>query len=94
MAEVSGRQGEPASSDTVSLAPNAGRVTVRYWGSVDGEEQWVEEWLSDRRLPRVVEIRVEPVVRVRVGPGVRSEIPEIAPLLSVALVIPVTRENW
>ena len=93
MAEVSGRQGERHRSDRIALAPNAGRVRFRYRGSVNGEEQWMEQWAREDRLPRAVEIRIEPPARVRVGPTGESPTPRIEPLLRLPLIVPITSEN-
>lgn len=93
-AEVSPRRGELAAPDTLELEENAGTMTVRYWGSVDGADRWVRTWKPDDRLPRVVEVRLEPVGVTRVGPGGTARFTALQPLLRLPLVVPIALAVW
>lgn len=94
LAEVSGRRGEPWAADTLLLEENAGVLDVRYWGMVDGVDRWVDTWASDETLPKVVEVRLEPVRRVRLGPGGTADVTELQSLLRLPIVVPLGMGEW
>jgi hypothetical protein len=62
------------------LEPMAERLSLRYWGAVDGTDRWVDEWDDPDAVPKVVELRLGTTPRVRVGPGVAASW-DLPPLL-------------
>jgi prepilin-type N-terminal cleavage/methylation domain-containing protein len=88
MAAVSRGPGEAGPVHTILLEPMAERLSLRYWGAVDGTEHWVDEWDDPDALPDVVELRLGTTPRVRVGPGVAASW-DLPPLLRLPVRTPV-----
>ncbi|HEX8696821.1 MAG TPA: prepilin-type N-terminal cleavage/methylation domain-containing protein [Longimicrobium sp.] len=79
------RPGEPA--ETLSVAPAAAGLSVRYRTIVQGYERWIEAWASDSVLPEAVELRVLPPPLLAADPGAGGlpgvlRLPLVAPLRS------------
>jgi prepilin-type N-terminal cleavage/methylation domain-containing protein len=75
--------GYEALPETVSIAPFARGVALRYRVRLDGRSAWVDAWTSDRQLPEAVELRIS-------GPGGSLD-PRDAPLLYLPLIVPLGR---
>jgi len=94
MAEVSPRPGAGDRPDTIFLEPKAERMKVRYWGSVEGADRWIDQWPSDGGLPRVVEVLLESRIRVRLGPDGVMEAGDLEPLMTLPIVVPLDLAAW
>ncbi|HEU4556787.1 MAG TPA: prepilin-type N-terminal cleavage/methylation domain-containing protein [Longimicrobium sp.] len=87
LAEVSSlRPGEPA--ETLSVAPAAAGLSLRYRTVVQGHERWIDAWAADTLLPEAVELRVqappEPVGGT--GPRAADRLPGV---LRIPIRVPV-----
>lgn len=88
IAGVSRRPGEDGAPLTLLLEPTAERLSLRYWGTQDGTQRWVDEWLDPEALPNVVELQLSTAPRVRIGPE-GAETRDLPPLLRLPLRIPL-----
>lgn len=87
LAEVSSlRPGEPA--ETLSVAPAAAGLSLRYRTVVQGHERWIDAWAADTLLPEAVELRVQaPPERVGgTGPRAADRLPDV---LRIPLRVPL-----
>ncbi len=87
LAELSSlRPGEPA--ETLSVAPAAAGLSLRYRTVVQGYERWIDAWAADTLLPEAVELRVqarpEPVGGT--GPRAADRLPDV---LRIPLRVPL-----
>ena len=94
LAEVSPRSGAWNGPDTLSLEPQAGSMRVRYWGSVEGADRWIDAWPSEGALPRVVEVQLGARIRVRLGPDGVVETDDLSSLMALPIVVPVGLAAW
>ncbi len=69
-------------------------MRLRYWGTVDGADRWVDMWRQQDGLPRVVELRLNPVVRVRLGPGGTTDLTQLSPLMRPPIVVALAMGAW
>jgi len=78
LAEVSPlRPGEPA--ETLSVAPTAAGMSLRYRTIVQDYERWIDAWAADTLLPEAVELRVQarPEVVGGTGPRPADRLPDV-----------------
>ncbi len=85
------RGGALAPAETLSIAPAATGLALRYRVVVDGRELWLREWQSEDRLPRAVELRLSSLAWTRLG-GI-SEV-ALPPLLDLPVLVPIVMEGW
>lgn len=84
---------------TVSLAPEATGVEIRYRIRRRGEWRWVGRWReeeADRALPTAVRVRLVETARIRIGPGTGGGEVEgdLAELQRLPLVVPLQVSRW
>lgn len=78
LAEVSPlRPGEPA--ETLSVAPEAAGLSLRYRTIVQDYERWIDAWAADTLLPEAVELRLQarPEVVGGTGPRPADRLPDV-----------------
>jgi prepilin-type N-terminal cleavage/methylation domain-containing protein len=70
-------------AETLLVAPGAAGVRIRYLGRFAGRVGWAGEWASSARLPAAVQLRLVP-------PGATTR-QALAPILTVALTVPLSQ---
>ena len=87
LAELSSlRPGEAA--ETLSVAPAAAGLSLRYRTVVMGHERWIDAWAADTLLPEAVELRVQarPEGVGGAGPRAPGRLPDV---LRIPLRVPL-----
>ncbi len=82
-------------AETLTVAPAAVGLALRYRATTEGREHWMIEWQTADRLPRAVELRILDVARTRINVGVASQVVSDLPrLLALSIVVPIDTEGW
>jgi hypothetical protein len=82
LAEITALNGqEGVVAETLSVAPAAAGLRLRYRGRFGGREGWAGDWASSLQLPSAVELRLLP------ASGATRE--RLAPILTLPLTLPL-----
>lgn len=80
-------------AETLSVAPGATGLEIRYLVPQPRGTTWRDSWESRDLLPRALALRVSSVGAVQLGPGAAAP-STLAPLLELPLVVPIETAVW
>jgi len=94
LAELSPVRGEALlPPETLTVAPGATGLELRYLVPQPGGTTWRDGWESTDLLPRAVALEISSQGPVQLGPGAVATSP-IVPLLQLPLVVPIETVVW
>lgn len=79
--------------ETLAVVPEAAGLELRYRVSLDGHDVWVDAWESPTQLPQVIALRLVAIAPVHLGADAPAA-PDLPPLLTLPLVVPVTMSRF
>jgi len=87
------RESVVISAETLTVAPAATGLELRYLVPQPRGTAWVDGWESSDMLPRAVQLHLSTLEAIRLGPGA-VEASRLPPLLQLPLTVPVEGALW
>lgn len=87
--------GAPAPPETLSIAPRATGLELRYRIEEGGVRRWVRRWEEGGRMPDAVRLRLVASPRIRLGGESAGESAgELPAILRLPITVPIEARRW